>query len=370
MIRHQYLERETLRVCDEKFYWDGLIRFLYSEVREHAPSLFRAATTARTSSLLSFLSYDFFLTRKLSGMATFLRSSGIDLKECLDPTESLDTPKKIFQRKIRYWECRPMPEHPDTVVSPADARMFVGSFSASSTLFVKGKFFDYDELLGPDRCKWLNAFRNGDFAVFRLSPDRYHYNHLPVSGVVADFYEIAGLYHSCNPYALVHVAGPYSKNRRIITVIDTDVHGGSNIGLVAMIEVVALMIGQVQQCYSEVRYEEPCAIVPGMYLKKGSPKSLYLPGSSTDVLIFQQERVSFLPDIVRNMQRPDVRSRVTVAAGRPFVETDVKVRSAIASPAMAKHAEETAESFLRVPNEEGMHNDKEGATCRVIPYSF
>jgi len=330
MIRHQYLERETLRVCDEKFYGDALIRFLYSEVREHAPSLFRALTAARMSRLLCFFNYDFFLTRKLSGIEAFVRSSGIDLSECVDPPEALDTPKKIFDRKIRYWECRPMPKQPDIVVSPADARMLIGSFSESSSLFVKGKFFDYEELLGRDRPAWLRAFRDGDYAVFRLSPDRYHYNHVPVSGVVADFYEVPGLYHSCNPQVLAHVPGPYSKNRRVVTLIDTDTPGGARVGLVAMIEVVALMIGQIRQCYSEERYDDSRPISPGMYLRKGGPKSLYLPGSSTDILIFQKGRVSFLPEIIRNMWRTDVRSRISAVAGRPLVETDVKVRSAIA----------------------------------------
>jgi phosphatidylserine decarboxylase len=41
---------------------------------------------------------------------------------------------------------------------------------------------------------------------------------------------------------------PYSKNKRVVTIIDTDVEGGTGIGLVAMIEVVALMIGDIVQC--------------------------------------------------------------------------------------------------------------------------
>jgi hypothetical protein len=32
---------------------------------------------------------------------------------------------------------------------------------------------------------WLPAFDRGDFAIFRLTPDKYHYNHVPVSGEVA-----------------------------------------------------------------------------------------------------------------------------------------------------------------------------------------
>jgi len=66
-------------------------------------------------------------------------------------------------------------------------------------------------------------FAGGDFAVCRLTPDKYHYNHLPVSGRIVDIYEVDGCHHSCNPLASVAVASIYSKNRRVVTVIDTDV---------------------------------------------------------------------------------------------------------------------------------------------------
>jgi len=184
-------------------------------------------------------------------------------------------------------------------------------------------------LLRRDKTHWLKAFREGDFAVFRLTPDKYHYNHTPVAGRVADFYEIRGQYHSCNPEAVISVVTPYSKNKRVVTVIDTDVPGGTGVGLVAMVEVVALMIGGIIQCYSAEKYEDPVPIHRGLFLKKGAPKSLFRPGSSTDILIFQQGRVNFSEDIVRNLRRPNVESRYTNGFGQYLVETDVKVRSLI-----------------------------------------
>ena len=101
-----------------------------------------------------------------------------------------------------------------------------------SALFLKGKLFTFEELIG--KAFWLEAFRDGDVAVFRLTPELYHYNHTPVAGRVADIYELAGEHHSCNPQAVVEVATPYSRNRRTVTIIDTDVSGGSGVGLVAM----------------------------------------------------------------------------------------------------------------------------------------
>jgi len=326
---HQYIERKDRRVRTEKLYGNDTIKFLYSDLREYAPFLFRALTGARVSRLLSFMNYEVFLGEKIFGYTDFLRSSGIDLRECCDDPENLDTLRKMFERKIRYRECRPMPDDPDVIVSPADSRMIVGSFCDSSHLFIKGKFFDYEEMLWTDKKTWLKAFGDGDFAVFRLTPEKYHYNHTPVAGKVVDFYQIPGSYHSCNPNVVLSMATPYSKNKRVVTIINTDVDGGTRSGLVAMIEVVAMMIGDIIQCYSEEGYANPIPIGTGMFVKKGVPKSLYRPGSSTDVLIFQRGRVKFSDDIVSNMSHQGAESIFCRGFGMPLVETEVNVRSMI-----------------------------------------
>lgn len=326
---HQYIERESRMVCTERLYGNSIIKCLYSDLREYAPFLFRKFTSARISQILGIMNYDLYFGEKVFGFRDFLNSTGIDFSECLSDPEDLDTPKKIFERKIRYWERRPMSDDPEIIVSPADSRMIVGSLCDHSHIFIKGKFFEYEEMLGTDKKTWLNAFRDGDFAVFRLTPEKYHYNHTPVAGKIVDFYQIQGRYHSCNPNAVLSLATPYSKNRRVVTIIDTDVDGGTRAGLVAMIEVVAMMIGDIIQCYSEEGYEDPIPIGTGIFVKKGFPKSLYRPGSSTDVLIFQRERMKFADDIVVNMFHQGVESIFSRGFGMPLVETEVKVRSVI-----------------------------------------
>jgi phosphatidylserine decarboxylase len=323
MMQHQYIERDSGRVVTEKLFGDRMVRLLYHSVRENNTALFRMLTSGRSSHILGMVNFD----RPVLWKRTFLARCGIHLSECLDPPAQLDTPRKIFERKICYWECRPMLDDTDAVVSPADARVLVGGFNETSLVFLKEKFFSFEELLGSANSVWHNAFSEGDFAIFRLTPDKYHYNHTPVSGQVVDFYAIEGDYHSCNPTAVVSVATPYSKNKRVVTVIDTDVPGGSGVGLVAMIEVVALMIGDIVQAYSAERYDDPQPIKAGMFLQKGQPKSLYRPGSSTDILIFQQGRIDFAADILDNMRKAGVSSRFTQGFQRPLVETDIRLRS-------------------------------------------
>lgn len=323
-MRHQFVERETGRIFTEKLTWDPAIRALYSLAREKAPVLFKALTSARASGLIATLKYD----ALLDGCTTANLRRSVNLDECLAP-EELTTARKIFERKILYWECRPMLEQPTAVVAPADSRVIVGSLSEMSSLFLKEKFFDLEELLGEDEPQWIKAFSDGDFAIFRLTPDKYHYNHTPVAGEVIDIYEIPGGYHSCNPSAVINMVTPFSKNKRVVTIVNTDVPGGTGVGLVAMIEIAALMIGEILQAYSDTRYDHPRAIAAGMFLEKGRPKSLFRPGSSTDVILFQKNRVEFSGDLTRNLHLHNVESRFSKGFGQPLVETDLKVRSII-----------------------------------------
>ncbi|HAR49552.1 MAG TPA: hypothetical protein DCR81_05520 [Smithella sp.] len=73
-----------------------------------------------------------------------------------------------------------------------------------------------------------------------------------------------------------------------------------------------------------------------MFVKKGMPKSLFRPGSSTVVLIFQKDRVRFADDITANMSSPDAQSIFSLGFGKSLVETDVRVRSYIGSAYVLK----------------------------------
>jgi phosphatidylserine decarboxylase len=335
-MMHEYIVRETGEIARERLVGDLTVRALYSPKLENAAWVSKLASSRKVSELLGYLNYDNRLSSHASGMKRFLEKSGINLSEMVDEPSPLRTTRQMFERKIRYWECRPMPKVRACVVCPADSRVAVGSMSTTSRLLIKEKFFAFPELLGGPRSRWTKDFKEGDFAVFRLTPEKYHYTHVPVDGTVVAFYAVDGRYHSCNPNATAKLITPHSKNKRVVTVIDTDCDGGTGIGLVAMIEVVALMIGQIDQRYSDYEYRDPKPIEPGMVLRVGSPKALFRPGSSTVVLLFQRDRIHFAEDLVRNQQRREVRSRYSRAFGQTLVETDVAVRSLLASPAERK----------------------------------
>jgi len=331
-MRHEYIIRETGKIARERLVGDRTVRALYSPKLENAAWVAKLASSRKFSEVLGYLNYDNRLSSRAAGTQRFLKKSGIDFSELVDDPATLNTARKLFERKIRYWERRPLPEVHPCVVCPADSRVAVGSISETSRLLIKEKFFAFPELLGGPCHRWTAAFKDGDFAVFRLTPEKYHYTHVPVTGVVEDFYAVEGRYHSCNPNATARLLTPHSKNRRVVTVVNTECPGGTGVGLVAMIEVVALMIGQIDQRYSEHEYRDPQPIEKGMLLRMGFPKALFRPGSSTVVLLFQRDRIRFAEDLVRNQRRTEVRSRYSKAFGQTLVETDVAVRSLLAVP--------------------------------------
>ncbi len=327
---HQYIDRATSAVRTERLVADRVLNAIYNTGRERMPVLYQALTAARTSHLLGWWHYDRPRWSSPAAARRMARALDIDLSECVDPALALSGPRRLFERQIRYGDCRPMPADERIVVSPADARLFVTSLQETSLFFIKEKFFAFDELIGMHKPPWRRIFAGGDAAVLRLTPDKYHYNHAPVSGVVRDIYEIDGAYNACNPGAVVAAVTPFSKNKRVVTIIDTDVKGGTGVGPVAMVEIVALMIGDIRQCYSLEGYADPQPVVPGMFLERGRPKSLFRPGSSVDVLIFAPGRIEFCADLRANTLHATARSRFSRHFGRPLVETEVAVRSAIA----------------------------------------
>jgi phosphatidylserine decarboxylase len=327
---HQYIHRETGLVCDETLIFDRHIRWLYSRVRESAPWVFKWFTqSSKVNDLLAKINFDQPLKKSDTSLQKFLYDANIKQHEMQQSMPISPTWRDVFCRKIRFEEYRPMSADTNRIIAPCDSRVLIGNTDASVTLPIKEKFFSISELFG-NNARWKDHFSQSTWAVFRLTPEMYHYNHCPVSGNVIDHYEIEGAFHSCNPAATVSVITPQSKNGRFVTIFDTDCVGGSGIGKVAMIEVVALLIGKVHQCYSKTRYNTPVEMFNGLFCKRGAVKSVFEPGSSTVVLLFEQGRVKFDSDLVSNQKRLDVNSRFSEGYGEALVETEVTVRSGIA----------------------------------------
>jgi len=109
-MKHQYIDRKTRQVRTEILKADPVISAIYSPIRENAYFLFRLIISARMSSLIGAVSYDLPFLNAPMDAGKFMASHGIDLSEVAGDPAKLDTLRKVFERKIRYEQLRPMPE--------------------------------------------------------------------------------------------------------------------------------------------------------------------------------------------------------------------------------------------------------------------
>jgi phosphatidylserine decarboxylase len=139
---HQYVDRRSGSVVTERLIGDRIVSFVYNRLRENAPTMFKLLTSARISSLLAYCCYDMKGGSPEKYEKVFKRL-GIDRRECVEPPGHFTTMRRIFERQIRYWDYRPMEDDPTLIVSPADARLLIGSFAGNSRLFFCLQYLDF-----------------------------------------------------------------------------------------------------------------------------------------------------------------------------------------------------------------------------------
>lgn len=92
MLQHQYIERHSGAVVTEQLLGDQMVRLLYHQVRENSAALFNLLTSSWSSKILGAVNFD----RPLLNKASFAARCGINLRECLDPPQQLDTGRKVL----------------------------------------------------------------------------------------------------------------------------------------------------------------------------------------------------------------------------------------------------------------------------------
>ena len=108
-INHQYIDRKTGKVQTERLFKDSIINFFYSTVRENANFCFNLIVSGRSTSLLSYLNFDFAFSSNREKAQKFINELNINLEECILPLEKFTTARQVFERQIQYWKYRPMP---------------------------------------------------------------------------------------------------------------------------------------------------------------------------------------------------------------------------------------------------------------------
>lgn len=206
------------------------------------------------------------------------------------PLEKFRNFNEFFYRALKP-EARPCsaPDDPRIVVSPADCRSVVFDRMTEATgIWVKGREFSIERLLGDAYPEDAHRYRNGAMGVFRLAPQDYHRFHIPVDGIMGEPKTIEGEYYTVNPMAIRSALDVYGENVRVLVPIDSVAHGR-----VMVVCVGAMMVGST-------------VITRKAGEKVGRAEELgyFKFGGSTLLVLFEEGVVNFDSDLVDNSKGP------------------------------------------------------------------
>ena len=91
-IRHQYIDRETAEVKTERLYFDRLVNYIYSRLKEHNKTLFNALISSRAIEILGYINFDLPLKHYFYSPYKLAHTLGVDLGECLDSGNTGSSP--------------------------------------------------------------------------------------------------------------------------------------------------------------------------------------------------------------------------------------------------------------------------------------
>ncbi|KAM0278933.1 hypothetical protein ACHAQH_004900 [Verticillium albo-atrum] len=216
----------------------------------------------------------------------FIQFHRLDMSEVLRPLEEFKNFNEFFYRALKP-DARPCsaPDHPGIVVSPADCRSVVfNSVDHATTVWVKGREFSVQRLLGDAYPEDAKRYENGALGIFRLAPQDYHRFHIPVDGRLDKPKLIAGEYYTVNPMAIRSALDVYGENVRVVCPIDSPKHGR-----VMVICVGAMMVGSTVITRNE-----------GEEVKRAEELGYFKFGGSTIVLLFEEGKMRFDDDLTDN----------------------------------------------------------------------
>lgn len=173
---------------------------------------------------------------------------------------------------------RPIDGRLEVLTSPADSKIeSFGSITSETKLLVKGQQYDVADLLGKEEN--AEAYKNGKYIVFYLSPADYHRVHSPAEGHIKRQYILGANSYPVNKMGLTYGKKPISGNYRMISELELP-----NKTTTAFIKVGAMFVNTIELRNTSDRWA------------KGEDIGQFAFGS-TVVMLFQENSIEFSSDI-------------------------------------------------------------------------
>lgn len=224
----------------------------------------------------------------------FMRIYHVDLSKAeIEQAEGYTTFNQFFTRalKSRYF---PDVTEPLALVSPSEGKIAqIGNAHAGKLLQAKNSYFTVADLLGDKNL--AQSFQDSAFATIYLAPNNYHRVHMPLSGTLLQSIFIPGKLFSVNQLTAKYIPNLYSRNERLVCFFATE------IGLVAIILVGAMIVGSIQTVWEDVSCH-PSKIIGKTYPASG-PGAITLAQSaelgrfklgSTVIMLLPKDKTAWL----------------------------------------------------------------------------
>ena len=167
----------------------------------------------------------------------FARHYGVDMAEAAHPSLADYRSFNSFFTRALNADARPLPDNPDTVISPADGYLSqFGRIERDRIVPAKGRDFTVSALLAD--AALAATLEGGTFCTVYLSPRDYHRVHAPATGELLRTIEVPGRLFSVNDRTAAVVPGLFARNERLVCVFDTFVLVLVGALIVASIETV------------------------------------------------------------------------------------------------------------------------------------
>ena len=206
----------------------------------------------------------------------FIKEQGIDMQDFED--REYTSFNDFFTRKLREGK-RIVDTNPSSLIAPADSKLLVYKIEEGMKMFVKGREYTVDEILGEGTLS--DEFDTGYALVFRLCVGDYHRYCFPDRGTLITHKRIKGKLHTVSPISKDHKI--YKENTREVSLLDTE-----NFGKIAFVEVGALLVGKIVNSGATS-------------FEKGEEKGYFEPGGST-VIVFVKDIINIDEDILRESE--------------------------------------------------------------------
>lgn len=219
----------------------------------------------------------------------FIRQYKVNMHEAIEENpECYENFNAFFIRQLKP-QCRPI-AHAD-IISPVDGYISeMGTIESGTLLQAKGRQYSVLELLGGNKTQG-DAFNQGLFATFYLSPSDYHRIHMPITGTVKKMIYIPGKLFSVQPATARMKPNLFARNERLVVFFDTD------IGLMAMVLVGATIVGAIGTAWQGdiKRSRDPQHFTQDtpLTLQKADEMGYFKLGSTVILLFADKHRLSW-----------------------------------------------------------------------------